>query len=135
MATTIATMTATRTAMACAATVSTTTAAAAVTTTSATAATAATAVTTAATSTTTAVATTAAAAVPTASTTATPATAVPATSTAATILRIRAGCTAKRVRYEYRRCRQHRADGQRQHTFLQHDEPPLGVARVAQGFP
>ncbi|MGR6549479.1 hypothetical protein [Pseudomonas plecoglossicida] len=132
MATTIATMTATRTAMACAATVSTTTAAAAVTTTSATAATA---VTTAATSTTTAVATTAAAAVPTASTTATPATAVPATSTAATILRIRAGCTAKRVRYEYRRCRQHRADGQRQHTFLQHDEPPLGVARVAQGFP
>ncbi|MGF6396213.1 hypothetical protein [Pseudomonas plecoglossicida] len=126
MATTISTVTATRTAMASAATVSTTAAAAAAV---------ATASTTAAAATTTAVATTAAAAVPSASTTATPATAVPATSTAATILRIRAGCTAERVRYEYRRCRQHRADGQRQHTFLQHDEPPLGVARVAQGFP
>ncbi|WP_317658265.1 hypothetical protein [Pseudomonas sp. KU43P] len=90
----------------------------------ATAVTSATAATTA-----TAVAATTAAATSTAAVTA--ASTAMAAATAAAIFRIRAG-PAERVRHQYRRCRQYRADGQRQQTLLEHDEPPLGVARAAQ---
>jgi TPP-dependent pyruvate/acetoin dehydrogenase alpha subunit len=49
--------------------------------------------------------------------------------TAAAISGIRAGESTDLIRHQHRRCRNHRTDGQRQHTFSeQHDAPPLGLA-------
>ncbi|MNN00166.1 hypothetical protein D3C81_1127500 [compost metagenome] len=79
---------------------------------------------------TTTAATSAAVATTTAATSATTVAATAASTTAA-ILRIRTGCAANGVRHEHRRRRQHNTDSQSQQAFLEHDEPPLGVAQVA----
>ncbi|GLO50316.1 hypothetical protein PPUN110474_17160 [Pseudomonas putida] len=78
--------------------------------------------------TTTSTAMTTAATTTTAATMATSATTTVTTTTATTILRIRAGGTANRVRHQHGRSRQHCTDSQSQQTFPEHDEPPLGVA-------
>jgi hypothetical protein len=55
-----------------------------------------------------------------------------ATTTAAAISGIRAGESADLIRHQHRRCRDHRTDGQRQHTFSEkHDAPPLGLAKLS----